>query len=191
MDSKYLRRFRDISAQAKGSTHANMFFQVSISRTGIDHLADRSFEMLDVAPEDATSPKFIGYSFVREAGMLGLILNKQDACTPSDQTRLRIFDLCVEKAAYYLCLRIHVIKIGSRRSIPEAGRILKPHVAFLFEEFDCFLVRPFIAKQFVISIDFFLTSPFHLIRYRLGQLVVCLQYSIDILQDGCKQLGFL
>jgi hypothetical protein len=123
--------------------------------------------------------------------MLGLILNKQDACTPSDQTRLRVFDLCIKEAAYYLCVRVHVVKTGSRWSIPEAGRILKPGVAFLCEELDCFLIRPFVAKQFVVSINFFLTFPCHLIRYRLGQLVFSLQYSIDILQDGRKQLGFL
>jgi hypothetical protein len=55
--AKYLRRFRDVSAQGKGSTHAHMFLHVSISRTGVDHLADRSFETLHVAPKDATLAK--------------------------------------------------------------------------------------------------------------------------------------
>lgn len=126
MDSKYLRRFRNVSAQGKGSTHTHMLFQVSISRTGVDHLADGSFEMLFVAPKDATLAKQIGYGIVREAGMPGLILYKQDACTPFDQMRLRVFDLCIKEAAHYLCLGIHAVKVGSGWSIPEAGRILKP-----------------------------------------------------------------
>jgi hypothetical protein len=116
--------------------------------------------------------------------MLGLIINKQDACTPPDQTRLRVFDLCIKEVAYYLRLRVHVLKTGSRWSIPEAGRNLKPGVAFFCEHFHRFFIRPFIAKQFVVSINFFLTFPCHPIRYRLGQLVFSLQYSIDILQDG-------
>jgi hypothetical protein len=147
--------------------------------------------VLHVSAKDATSAKQIGYGFVREPGMLGLILNKQNACTPSDQTRLRVIDLCIKEAAYYLCLRIHVVKTGSGWSIPEAGRILKPGSAFPFEELDCLFVRPFIAKQFIVSFGFFLTFLCYLIRYRLGQLISSLQYSINILQDGRKQLGSL
>lgn len=45
--------------------------------------------------------------------MLSLILNKQDACAPFEQTRLRVIDLCMKEAAYYLYLGIHVVKTGS------------------------------------------------------------------------------
>lgn len=75
--------------------------------------------------------------------MLGLILNKQEACTASDQTRLRVIDLCIKEAAYYLRLRIHVVKTRSGWSIPESGRNLKPGFALPFEELDCLFIRPF------------------------------------------------
>jgi len=103
-----------------------MLLQISISRAGVNHLADGSFEIFDVGPEDTLLAKQTGDGFVREAGMSGLILNKQDTSAPSNQTRLRVFDLCIKEAAYYLCLRVHVLKAGSGRSDPEAGRIMNP-----------------------------------------------------------------
>jgi hypothetical protein len=36
----------------------------------------------------------------------------------------------------------------------------------LFEELDCLFIRSFVAKQFVVSIGFFLTFLCYLIRYR-------------------------
>lgn len=123
--------------------------------------------------------------------MLGLILNKQDACTPSDQTRLRVIDLCIKETPYNLCLRIQVVEAGLRWSIPEAGRILKPGAGFSFEELNRSLIRSLVAQQFIVCIALLLTFLCYLIRYHLGELVLSLQYRIEILQDGRNELRFL
>ena len=126
--------------------------------------------MVHVSPEETSLAEQTGYVVVRETGMSGLILNKQDACAPSDQTRLRIFDLYLKEAAYYLRLRVHGRQVRSSCLIPEVRRVLTPWVTFSFKKFYCIVVGPLIAKQLFVSISFL----FHLIRYCLGQLVISL-----------------